>query len=273
MSLCEGINSITIICNAYDYHVRSFERLKYESMCLADGSTLLKGPPSDMIRILSIGSITLNTDLLASCILVPRETVSIKDYSDILGTVQNLTIIAKESSNVCVCIDLEGIESLSHLKTLSILKSFGIIRVNSLQGIEFCANLQELYLENVKTPSGDLSLAPLTGLELEKLVLKGTYRDLSSIKTKTLVLSISDRAQLVEVLDKPGFVVQKIILEGYTDILTAEDEENAEDFELMSNVQEHIRQWNSTAVVEYEFNDPRRGEPDTLTLDEIISCV
>lgn len=264
MDLCEQIKSIGIVFPMDPVRIARVKNMSPKSSTLPDGSLLSFGRPGGGIIIAKFRH--FRVDACQALIGVPRVSISIKDYSDIIQSVQKLTINNIRGENH---IDLEGIELLHHLSSLKIVGHDTRVCVNSLQGIEFCANFKELTLENVKT----LSLAPLSGFELKMLVLKGTYRDLSSIKVDKLIMSVKDRAQLSDVLEKPGFVVNTIRLNGYSDFHSAANGETFEDLQLMIKVQEHIRQWNPTAVVKYVMEFPQRDEPETITLEKLVNLV
>lgn len=149
------------------------------------------------------------SSLLEVAVIVAAE-VSMFSINDILRGLVNVISIDIRGFNRSFEIDMTGIESLHLLKRLCFADCKNTI-LESLQGIEFCTNLEELMLLGIDSRQGGISLAPLSSLELKNLYISFSQPfDLHLINTNILSIDIEQIPLVAEVVDAPTFKIAQL---------------------------------------------------------------
>lgn len=136
--------------------------------------------------------------------------VSTFSINDILQGFLNVTRIIIRGFHRSFEIDITGIESLHLLTRLCFADCKNAI-LDSLQGIEFCTNLEELILVGIDSRQGGISLAPLSSLELKELnISRSRPLNLNLIKTNILTIDMEQIPLVIEAAESPSFKITEL---------------------------------------------------------------
>lgn len=189
---------------------------------------------------------------------------SIEDILAGLCVINTLKISTRSQT---VELDMHGIESLYKLRYVDL--SGSRLVVDSLQGIEYCTELEEVVLHGVRASEGGISLAPLSSHCLECLDITNSHvLDLETVRTRNLRLDLKQTALLECVKETSG--IHKIRITG-EDIIN--ELRKSEEYQVIAlRAQKRIRKHCPEAEIEYVIRiDPM--PPHVRTLDDILDFV
>jgi len=180
-----------------------------------------------------------------------------------------------------VCLDLTGIEELRQLELLEIDNPEHVdFRIRSLQGIEFCTALKGLILKNIDRCGDELSLTPLSFLDLKRLDVEGSkITDLHLVNAQKVIVDYYQGPILRDMLSHPPANINHIKVVGFNEVFSRLIcTSQYRDFrDLLIPVQAHLRENNPKAWVSCKVNVYNVDENDEddecydLLIEDLVS--